>query len=72
MGNRKLAVKTCNKPHILFEQNAAGDWQAYDTVCGQIQGNRVWYCCKEHMEQRIQPDLTVIYVKHAEDVIMND
>lgn len=56
-------AENCSQHHILFEQNAAGDWEASDTVCGLIVGTRVWYCCREHMEQRIQPDLSVKYVK---------
>lgn len=62
----------CNKHHILFVKNSAGDYQALDTVCGKQVGKTIWYCCKEHMEKQIQPDLTATYVAHAEDIIMND
>ena len=66
------APNTCNQHHILFEPNGSGDWVAEDTVCGQEIRGSVWYCCKEHRDQRVTPDLTRVYVRHAEDIIMND
>ena len=62
----------CRKHHILFTQNAAGDWVAKDTICGKQVGKTVWYCCKEHMEKKIQPDLSVRYTNNSDGEIMND
>jgi len=62
----------CNKHHILFVKNSVGDYQAMDAVCGKQVGKTIWYCCKEHMEKRVQPDLGIRYTNNDDGEIMND
>lgn len=64
-------MNKCNKHHLLFFKLNNGHYQAVDTICGMRVENTVWYCCKEHEEQKIQPDESAKYIVN-DGPIMND